>query len=369
MIPVLESLFEYCMELKASDIHLSVDEPPRFRVQGQLAPRPELETFDARTVDEIAMELGLYTLPLGCPDGTERVRKTLVDNGAIDGAMTAPDGQRYRFNLFRQQGRTSVALRRLDSTFRSLPELGLPPRIADFCRERDGLVIVTGPTGSGKSTTLATLIDGINATRECFIVTIEDPIEFEHASRLALVNQRQVGRDARSFNDALVEAMRQDPDVILVGEIRDVETVRTALRAAETGHLVFTTLHAGDCPGAIERIISVFPADEQNSVRRQLAMVLRGIVAQHLLVSVDGTRRHAVAEVLVNTTGVANLIATGRTAQIASAIETGGNVGMRSLEESLAELLFAGAITESTAFLLTRNPETLQRRLYGDDEQ
>ena len=155
--------------------------------------------------------------------------------------------------------------------------------------------------------------------------------------------------------------------MILVGEIRDVETVRTALRAAETGHLVFTTLHAGDCPGAIERIISVFPADEQNSVRRQLAMVLRGIVAQHLLVSVDGPRRHAGAEVLVNTTGVANLIATGRTAQIASAIETGGNVGMRSLEESLAELLFAGAISERDAFLLTRNPETLQRRLYGAD--
>ena len=367
MIPVLESLFEYCMELKASDIHLSVDEPPRFRVQGQLAPRPELETFDARTVDEMAMELGRYTLPLGCPDGTERVRKTLVDNGAIDGAMTAPDGQRYRFNLFRQQGRTSVALRRLDSVFRSLPELGLPPRIADFCQERDGLVIVTGPTGSGKSTTLATLIDGINATRECFIVTIEDPIEFVHTSKLSLVNQRQVGRDARSFNDALVEAMRQDLDVILVGEIRDTETVRTALRAAETGHLVFTTLHAGDCAGAVERIISVFPADEQNSVRRQLAMVLRGIVAQHLLVSVDGVRRHAAVEVLVNTTGVASLIATGRTMQIASAIEMGGNVGMRSLEESLAELLFAGAISERDAFLLTRNPETLQRRLYGDD--
>ena len=253
MIPILESLFAHCVELGASDVHLSVDEPPRFRVQGQLAPRPEFAPFDARTVDEIAMELGLYTLPLGCPDGTELVRKTLVRDGAIDGAVTAPDGQRYRFNLFRQQDRTSVALRRLDSVFRSLPELGLPPRIADFCRERDGLVIVTGPTGSGKSTTLATLIDGINATRECFIVTIEDPIEFEHASRLALVNQRQVGRDARSFNDALVEAMRQDPDVILVGEIRDVETVRTALRAAETGHLVFTTLHAGDCPGAVER--------------------------------------------------------------------------------------------------------------------
>lgn len=366
MNALLDSLFKHCMELGASDIHLSVDEPPRFRVQGRLAPRPEFATLDARTVDEIAMELGLYTLPQGCPDGTELVRKTLVRDGAIDGAVTAPDGQRYRFNLFRQQNRTAVALRRLDSTFRSLQELGLPPQIADFCHERDGLVVVTGPTGSGKSTTLATLIDGINTAREGFIVTIEDPIEFEHASKLSLVNQRQVGRDARSFNDALVEAMRQDPDVILVGEIREVETVRTALRAAETGHLVFTTLHAGDCAGAIERIISVFPADEQNSVRRQLAMVLRGIVAQHLLISADGTRRHAAVEVLVNTTGVSSLIATGRTMQIVSAIETGTNVGMRSLEESLAELISAGAVNERDAILLTRNPDVLQRRVYGD---
>ena len=299
MIPALENLFAYCAAFKASDIHLSVDEPPRFRIQGRLAPRSDFEPLDVRTVDEIAMELGLYTLPLGCPDGTERIRKTLVRDGSIDGAVTAPDGQRYRFNLFRQQGYTSVALRRLDSVFRSLPELGLPSRLADFCHERDGLVIVTGPTGSGKSTTLATLIDGINSTRECFIVTIEDPIEFEHKSCRALVNQRQVGRDALGFNEALVEAMRQDPDVILVGEMRDMETARTALRAAETGHLVFTTLHAGDCLGAIERLISVFPADEQSSVRHQLSMVLRGIVAQHLLPSVDGTRRHAVAEVLV----------------------------------------------------------------------
>ena len=368
MMPVLENLFAYCADFGASDIHLSVDEPPRFRVQGRLSPRPDFEELDVRAVDDIAMELGLYTLPLGCPDGTELVRKNLMRDGAIDGAVTAPDGQRYRFNIFRQQGKTSVALRRLDSTFRSISELGLPQRIADFCHERDGLVIVTGPTGSGKSTTLATLIDGINSARECFIVTIEDPIEFLHPSKVSLVNQRQVGRDARSFNDALVEAMRQDPDVILVGEIRDMETVRTALRASETGHLVFTTLHAGDCPGAIERIISVFPADEQNSVRRQLAMVLRGVVAQHLLPSIDGTRRHAVTEVMVNTSGVANLIATGRTSQLSGAIESGGNVGMRSVEESLVELLFAGAVEERAAYALSRNPESLQRRLYGLEE-
>lgn len=367
MIPLLESLFSHCAALGASDIHLMVDEPPRFRVQGRLAPRPEYAPFNSATVDEIAMELGLYTLPIGCPDGTERIRCELLKNGSIDGALSAPDGARYRFNLFREQGRTAVALRRLDSVFRSVQELGLPEQIVDFAAENDGLVIVTGPTGSGKSTTLATLIDNVNVTREGFIVTIEDPIEFVHAPKLCLVNQRQVGRDARGFNDALVEAMRQDPDVILVGEIRDTETVRTALRAAETGHLVFTTLHAGDCAGAIERLVSVFSAEEQNTVRHQLAMVLRGIVAQHLLPSINGQRRYVATEVLVNTSGVANLIATGRSSQIYSAIETGVNAGMRPLDQSLAELLMAGCITERVAFSMTRSPDALRRRIYGEE--
>lgn len=366
MLQILEGLFQFCGELGASDIHIMVNQPPRFRVQGKLSPRPDLAEFNAKTVDEIAMELGLTTLPVGCPDGTERVRKTLLREGSIDGAISAPDGARYRFNIFRENQHTAIALRRLESSFHTLAELGLPRAVANFCSERDGLVIVTGPTGSGKSTTLAALIDGINATHEDFIITIEDPIEFLHTSQRSLVNQRQVGRDARSFNDALVEALRQDPDVILVGEIRDLETMRTAIRAAETGHLVFTTLHAGDCAGAIERFVGVFPPDEQNSVRHQLAMVLRGILAQHLVPSTDGSRRWAVTELLVNTPGIANQIATGRTSQIPSAIETGGNLGMRSLEDSLATLLRRGCITERAALAITRNPETLRRRLYAE---
>ena len=360
---LLESLFAECEESGASDIHLLVGQPPRFRVRGDLVARGEYRAFDSRSVDAIAMELGLLTLPVGCADGTERVRLTLLREGSIDGAVTAPSGTRYRFNLYRESGRHAVALRRLDGTFRTFEQLGLPARLKDFCSERDGLVIVTGPTGSGKSTTLATMIDTINGSRDGHIITIEDPIEFIHASRRSLVHQRQVGRDTTGFNAALVEALRQDPDVILVGEIRDLETVRTALRAAETGHLVFATLHAGDCTGAIERLVSVFPAEEQAGARHQLALVLRGIFAQHLLPTADGRGRVPACELLVNTPAVANLIATGRPQQIYSMLETGTAVGMRTLDRSLAELCAAGHITEARALAFSRTPAALKGRI------
>ena len=363
MDELLESLFSACEEMSASDIHLATGLAPRFRVKGELAERGGYRPFDAKTVDAMAMELGLTTLPVGTPDGMEKVRYNLVRNGAVDGAVTSSGGMRYRFNIFREMGRTAVALRRLDGAFRSFGELGLPPRVADFCTERDGLVLVTGPTGSGKSTTLATMLDRINSTRDGHIITIEDPVEFIHSARRCLVHQRQVGRDTRSFNDALVEALRQDPDVILVGEMRDVDTVRTALRAAETGHLVFSTLHAGDCAGAIERLVSVFPADEQDSARHQLALVLRGVVAQHLLSAADGSGRVPACELLVNSVAVANLIATGRTAQIYTMLETGAAAGMRTLDQSLAALCATGRIREATAMALSRNPAALQGRL------
>ncbi len=358
----LRAIFAQCEGAGASDVHLACGQIPRFRLQGRLVPHPAFDALGEEAVDAVAMELGLETLPVGCPDGTERVRLALLRDGAVDGAITSPGGCRYRFNLFREGGRTAVALRRLDSKFRTLEELGLPARLRDFCDHPDGLVIVTGPTGSGKSTTLATLIDTINRTRHGHIITIEDPVEFVHASRSCLVHQRQIGRDAKSFNDALVESMRQDPDVILVGEIRDLATFRTAITASETGHLVFATLHAGDCAGAVERFVSVFPAEEQEGVRRQLALVLRGILAQHLLPGRSGGRV-AACELLVNTTAVANLIATGRSAQIYSLLETGGRMGMVSLDQSLADLLARGRIGEQTAFALTRNPETLRSRM------
>ena len=331
----LKNLLALGEEFEASDIHLMVGQRPRFRIRGSLVEKGGLSAYDMRAVDALVMELGLWTLPIGCPDGTEKVRLLLNREGALDGALTSPAGIRYRFNIFCE----------------------------DFCSELNGLIVVTGATGSGKSTTLATVLDRINSTRNGHVITIEDPIEYVHRPARCFISQRQVGRDARSFNAALVESLRQDPDVILVGEIRDLDTIRTALRAAETGHLVFTTLHAGDCAGAVERLVSVFPSDEQNSIRRQLALVLRGIFAQRLLARQDGSGRCLACELLVNTPAVSNLIATGRTPQLYSQIETGAAVGMKTMDQSLCALFASGLIDERTALANSKNPEQLKERI------
>ena len=362
MSKALESLFAACEELEASDVHVMAGRRPCFRVRGALAPNGDFRELNAADAEALALELGRMTMPPGAGGGDADVKAELFRRGSLDGAATSAAGVRYRFNVYRTSDTCAVALRRLDSRFRTFDELGVPRRLEDFCRERDGLFIVTGPTGSGKSTTLATMIDIINHSREGHIITIEDPIEYIHKSDKCNVNQREVGRDARSFNDALVESLRQDPDVILVGEVRELETIRTALRAAETGHLVFTTLHAGDCVGAIERLVAVFPPDEQNSARRQLSLVLRGIFAQHLLQSSNGTRRPA-CELLVNTMACANHIATGHTAQIYSVIETGGGNGMVTLDQSLEKLVKDGVITPGAALGLSRYPSQLKQRL------
>ncbi len=360
--PSLIDLLTACVRLDASDLHIAPEQPPYFRIHGVLAPRENEPALPASRIESLAAEL----LP--------GFRAETMDlTGSADGAISGPDGTRFRFNIFRRQGMLGIALRRLEDRFRSLSELGLPDSLYGLCDLPDGLVVVCGPTGSGKSTTLATLLDRINQDRRCHIITIEDPIEYIHKGAKSLVSQRQVGTDTRSFNDALVASLRQDPDVILVGEIRDLATIRTAITAAETGHLVFTTVHAGDCVGAVERLVAVFPADEQPGIRRQLALVLRAIVAQHLLLA-DGTRplaasqqptrraRVVASEILMATPGVANLIATAKGNQIYSAMETGGAQGMQTLESDLARLWVANWITESTAMGMTRNPSILRDR-------
>lgn len=310
---------------------------------------------------------------------SEQAAKTLADRGSVDGAMMFQDRARLRFNVFRSGGQISVAIRKLEDHFRPLAELGLPDDLYRICELRYGLVLVAGPTGSGKSTTLATLLNRINETRAAHVITIEDPVEYVHRSQRSLVNQRQIGLDSPRFNQALVDALRQDPDVILIGEIRDLETIRTAITAAETGHLVFASVHAGDCVGAVERLISVFPADEQAMVQRLLGMALRCVITQHLIVAEPPSERNRVAnstgqsapvsnervlaaEIMWGTPAVANLIASGQTRQIGSMIESGGADGMLTLDASLAALLRQRKISETTARTLARNPRLMVER-------
>jgi twitching motility protein PilT len=350
--------------LDASDVHIAPDVPPYFRVHGVLEPTAGDHALTGEQTEGVAVELAQAA-----------GRPRLGASGSLDGALTAADGTRFRFNVYRRQGRAAVALRRLEEKFRSLSDLGLPDELYELCAAPDGLVVVAGPTGAGKSTTLATLLDRINQSRRCHIVTIEDPIEYLHTPAMSLVNQRQVGADTDNFNEALVASMRQDPDVILVGEIRDLNTIRTAITAAETGHLVFTTVHAGDCVGTIERLVSVFPADEQAGVRRQLSLVMRAIIAQHLLVCDGANSRHDVdadghirrsrvvtSEVLMCNPAVANLIATGKSNQIYSAMEAGGHLGMQTFEEDLARLWASGTVSEGTASAMARNAGVLRDR-------
>lgn len=361
---LLLRLLDQCVELNASDLHLSTGEPPFFRFRGKLIRAENGVALTAEQLQQIVQSL------VGV-DFEQRLQR----RGWIDGSLSGNHEARYRFNVFRRQSDLAVAIRRLENRIRPLDELGLPESLYELADLRDGLVIVSGPTGSGKSTTLATLIDRINERQQSHIITVEDPIEYLHPSKKSLVNQRQVGIDCPTFNDALVAALRQDPDVILVGEIRDLETIRIALTAAETGHLVFTTVHAGDSVGVIERITSVFPADEQAGVRRQLSLVLRANVSQRLLIA-DGKaveadvrrgtelvrRRVVTSEVMRVNSAVANLIANGKSRQIYSAIESGTTGGMQTLDQDLARLMAVGMISERTAVAYAHNPSVVLDR-------
>jgi twitching motility protein PilT len=286
-------------------------------------------------------------------------QKTLETRRHIDLAYSLPGIARMRVNVFFQRSVVGAAFRMIPTDIKSLRELGLPQHLEQLADKPRGLVLITGPTGSGKSTTLASLIDHVNSSRSDHILTIEDPIEFLHHHRMCIVNQREVGFDTPSFAEALRAALRQDPDVILVGEMRDLETIGTALTAAETGHLVFATLHTQSAPQTIDRVIDVFPAAQQDQVRIQLAGTLQGIVTQNLVPTSDGLGRVAALEILLPDDAVRNLIRQGKIEQIYSVMQTGTSRGMQTMEQSLADLLLRGVIDRDLAFMRTTRPEQL----------
>jgi twitching motility protein PilT len=340
------------LERNASDLHLTAGAHPTVRVRGHLLA---LEDYPVLT-NERTREI-VYSIL------TNDQRQRLETDWQIDFAYAIPGRARFRVNAYYQRGAIGAAFRLIPFSIKTLDQLGLPAVMHELARKPRGFVLVTGPTGSGKSTSLAAVIDEINETRSDHIMTVEDPIEFLHSHKKCLVNQREIGSDAQSFGAGLKSALRQDPDVILVGEMRDLETIHTALTAAETGHLVFATLHTQDTPQTIDRIIDVFPASQQQQVRVQLSVALQGIITQQLLPTADGAGRVAACEVLLATPAIRNLIREGKTHQIYSSLQTGASVGMQTMDAALATLVRAGRITQQLAESRSSTPEELRRLL------
>jgi twitching motility protein PilT len=348
----IDTLLEQIAARDASDLHLTVDSAPVFRVRGELQ---RLAGIEPLTADD-TLEL-IYRIL-----STEQ-QKQLEISRQLDFSHSVPGLARFRVNVYFQRDSLAAAFRLVPQLIKSAQDLGLPEVLLQLAREPRGLVLVTGPTGSGKSTTLATMIDSINESRPMHIVTIEDPIEFLHQHKTSVVNQREIGADAKGFSEALRGALRQDPDVILVGEMRDLETISTALTAAETGHLVLATLHTQSAPSTIDRVIDVFPAAQQGQVRMQLAASLQGVVTQTLLPSADGRRRVPALEVLLPDDAVRNLIRQGKTEQIYSIMQTNTTRGMQTMEQCLADLVVRRVITQETAFNVTSRREEFEALL------
>jgi twitching motility protein PilT len=340
------------LALKASDLHLTAGSPPMVREKGRLRPLDYPIMTPQQTRETVYSIL------------SNDQRKKLENEWQIDFAYSIPGKGRFRVNAYFQRASLGAAFRLIPNEMPALDDLGLPPVLREFTKKPRGFVLVTGPTGSGKSTTLAAMLDLINKERQEHIMTIEDPIEFLHRHQSCIVNQRELGSDAQSFALGLKAALRQDPDVILVGEMRDLETIATALTAAETGHLVFATLHTQDTAQTVDRIVDVFPPQQQQQVRVQLSVSLQGICTQQLLPTADGQSRVCATEVLVPTAAVRNLIREGKTHQIYSALQTGGSHGMQTMDAALADLVRRNKITRELAEARSSSPEEL-RRLMG----
>lgn len=337
------------IEKKASDIHITVGIPPTFRINGTLVnigERP-LEPQDTMELTKESM--------------SEKQFKELDEIGEIDFSYSSPGIGRFRVNAYKQRGSYGMALRVIPLTIPTMESLGLPKVISDIARLPRGLVLVTGPTGSGKSTTLASMIDQINRERACHILTLEDPLEYLHKHKKAMVNQREIGSDSASFASALRGALREDPDVILVGEMRDLETIGIAITAAETGHLVLSTLHTNGAAKTIDRVIDVFPPHQQQQIRVQLASVIQAIVSQQLLPRSDGKGRVGAYEIMIATPAIRNLIREDKIHQIDTSIQTGAKLQMQTMDSSLIDLYTRGLILKDVALTQAINPEDMKK--------
>lgn len=341
------------LEREASDLHLTAGAAPTIRVAGKLIQLdyPQLTSNDIRDL--------IYSIL------SQDQRQRLENEWEIDFSYSVPGRARFRVNAYFQRNSLGAAFRLIPTHIKSLDDLMLPPVMHKLASKPRGFVLVTGPTGCGKSTTLAAMIQEINETRDEHIMTIEDPIEFLYRHEKSIINQREVGTDTQSFSRALKSVLRQDPDVILVGEMRDTETVQTALTAAETGHLVFATLHTQDAPQTIDRIIDVFPPHQQGQIRVQLASTLMGICTQQLLPTIEGNGRLPACEVLVPTPAVRNLIREAKTHQIYSVIQTGTQYGMQTMDASLADLVKRGKVSKDVALKKSSNPDEVERLVLG----
>ena len=341
------------IETKSSDLHLKVGSPPGLRIHGDLMP---IDGEPALTPD--ALRTLIYEIL------SDEHREKLEREKELDFAYSLPGVARFRVNVFFQRGSLGAVFRVIPFKILTLDELNMPDVLKTLALKPRGLVLVTGPTGSGKSTTLAAMVDYINSSRRCHILTIEDPIEFLHKDKLSYVNQREVESDTRSFSEALKRALRQDPDVILIGEMRDLETISAAITAAETGHLVFGTLHTIGAAPTVDRIIDVFPPHQQEQIRMQLSITLQGVISQVLLPRKDGSGRVAALEILVATPGIRNLIREGKTHMIGNMIQAGGGLGMVSLDQSLGNLVRDGIVDFDEAVAKAQDPDTFQKT-YG----
>jgi len=331
---ILADVLGDMLDAGASDLHLTVGAHPMLRMRGELAPLEQYPKLGREGIQRT-----LYSIL------TQKQRDKFEGELELDFSYALPGRSRFRVNIYRQRESVGAAFRVIPYEIRPLEDLGIPPSVSNFAGLPRGMVLVTGPTGSGKSTTLASLVDLANRTRHAHIMTVEDPIEFLHRHKNCLVNQREVGEDTKSFANALKHVLRQDPDIILVGEMRDLETISVALTAAETGHLVFATLHTQDAAQTIDRIIDVFPADQQQQVRVMLAGSLQGVVCQTLAKTADGKGRAVATEVLVATPAIRNLIREGKTHQIYSSMQAGAKHGMHTMDQHLADLVRTKRIT------------------------